>query len=342
MRVALIGCGAIARSFHGPAVARAAESGLTVVLIDPDLGRAKALAASLGCEAEVATSHSDVSGPLDGAIICTPHHLHVPIARDLVADGVAVLSEKPLGTSLEEVRALKEEASEAGVPVMVNHTRRYIPAARLIHEMVREGALGAVRSVDMDEGDRFGWPAATPSMFGADAGGRGVLLDIGVHALDLAVWWLGDGFDVERHEDDSFGGGEASSRTTLKRGDLKVALRLSWLARRRNRYRIEGADGVLEWSIYDLDRVTVSHPGKGQTVVRAPQNPSGFDALAHDVLRDFLAVMEGRIDPPIGIDDALATMALMERCYEVRDRFELPWHPFEWPASVTAGAADHD
>ncbi|TVP58435.1 MAG: gfo/Idh/MocA family oxidoreductase, partial [Gemmatimonadales bacterium] len=93
--VALIGCGAISESFHLPALRQVRDGSLDLVLVDPDESRARALAEVHGTS-QYARSHREFEGRVDAAIIASPHHTHVPIARDLVEAGIPVLSEKPL------------------------------------------------------------------------------------------------------------------------------------------------------------------------------------------------------------------------------------------------------
>lgn len=334
--LALIGCGAIAESFHLPALqALADKRGLSVILADPDVERARKMGHSFGF-GDVVAHHRDLLGTLDGAILATPHHLHVPIALELVEAGVPVLSEKPLGVSVAEIRELRDRAAASQVVVAVNQTRRFIPACQEIKRILDAGELGELVSVEMAEGDRFGWPAATPSMFGARSGGRGVLLDIGVHALDLAVWWLGGGLEVDTYRDDSLGGSEAAVLATFRRGDLPVELRLSWLAKQANRYTFRGSRGTLEWSIYDLDRVQIRRsPSANPETRRIRGAPGGFADLARRVLENFLAAAAGPTPPVASADDALASMALIEGCYARRERFAMPWHTFQMePARV--------
>lgn len=328
--LALIGCGAIAESFHLPALRTlAGKRGLSVILVDPDAERARRLARDFGFS-EVATHHSHLLERLDVAILATPHHLHVPIALELVDARVPVLCEKPLGVSVAEIRELRDRAAASGVAVAVNQTRRFIPACQEIKRILDAGELGQLERVEIAEGDKFGWPAATPSMFGARSGGRGVLLDIGVHSLDLAVWWLGKGLEVGTYQDDSLGGSEAAVRATFHRGHLSVELRLSWLARQANRYSFQGSRGTLDWSIYDLDRVRIRRNSDRSPEVRRIRGaPGAFADLAPRVVENFLAAASGPTPPVASVEDALASMALIEGCYARRERFPMSWHVFE-------------
>ena len=71
----IIGCGAIAETYHLPALARHAPLMRHVVLVDPDLSRARALAAICPA-AQVAASHEMILDDIDAAIIAAPPSLH--------------------------------------------------------------------------------------------------------------------------------------------------------------------------------------------------------------------------------------------------------------------------
>lgn len=333
-RIALIGCGAIASSFHLPALTRLTGQRISLVLVDPNRDRAQALADRYKLR-ETASSHADVVDELDGAIIATPHHLHLPIGLSLLEHGVSILSEKPLGTSVLEIEQLEEASARSGSVIAVNQTRRFIPACREIRRRFQSGELGAIQRIRMDEGDRFGWPSASPAMFGARSGGKGVLLDVGVHALDLLTWWLGDQIQVVSYEDDSMGGSEAAAHAVFCSASIEVELRLSWLAKRPNQYVIEGSHGTLSWDVYDLDRVTLtSEPGGRPQVIRLSGAPASFDELAHPVILDFLEALETGRGPTVGPLDVLPSMKLIEACYAQRNPFSMSWHGFALPAEV--------
>jgi predicted dehydrogenase len=335
LKLAIIGCGAIAEAFHLPAVMRVVDGPESVVLVDPDQSRRERLAARYGIS-QTRESHRGIGGISDAAIIASPHHTHVPIAIDLIREGVPVLSEKPLGTSVGEVERLVAISEQTGVLVAVNQTRRFIPACREIARIVREGELGRISCVAISEGDRFGWPAATAAMFGSRSGGKGVLLDVGVHLLDLLVWWFGRDLTVTSYHDDSFGGSEAAVLAALEGNGIEITLRLSWLAKQRNRVLIRGDRGRLEWGVYDLDTLTIHRTGSSrESRIEVDGGPAEFNDLAHDVLADFLKAVRGEASPMVSAADALPSLELIETCYGGRERFELPWH-------LLAGAVVND
>jgi predicted dehydrogenase len=326
-RVAVIGCGAIADSFHLPGLERVLGGLGDVVLVDPNEERARDLARRHGA-GSTAKSHHDVLDRIEGAIVASPHHTHVPIVRDLVEAGVPALCEKPLGVDAGEVSALADLVDELDVVVAVNQTRRFIPATREMQRLIATGTLGSPLEVDAVEGDKFDWPAATPSMFGARSGGRGLLLDIGVHVLDLMVDWFGPELELEEYVDDSVGGSEASVLVRLSGPGVAIRIRLSWLAKQRNDYRVSGPGGTARWGIYDLDRIAVDRPGRGTETMKAPA-PGGYSDLAVPVLEDFFGAVRDGSPPRTGPRDVLPSMRLIEACYAQRTRFDLPWHSFD-------------
>ena len=326
IRIAVIGCGAIADAFHLPALRRGSMGDASLILVDPDLARARALARKYGMS-DVAADYRDVIGRVDAAIIASPHSTHVPIGIDLIAAGAPILVEKPLGTSTEEIRALHDLSAQTSVPVAVNHTRRFMPAAEEVRRLIREGALGEPQRADVAEGDRFAWPAATASMFGSRSGGRGIVLDVGVHVLDLMTWWFGPDLDIATYGDDSFGGSEATAHVELSSGQLTIAIRLSWLAKQRNSYRIEGSEAILEWGIYDLDLVGITSLRSGRrssiNIRGGARTPS---EVALHVHADFAQAISAGRRPMVVPEDCLASMRIIEACYERRQRFDMPWH----------------
>lgn len=324
-RIALLGCGAIAASFHAPALARRGDR-VRVTCIDADRQRARTLAEILGGTSSA--SLKEAVAELDAVIIATPARTHATLVAECLEAGLSVLCEKPLASTLEEVQAIHALARATNGIVAVNQTRRFIPACAEIRSLLRSGVIGELQSVEIAEGDVFDWPAATPAMFGARSGGRGVLLDIGVHVIDLLNWWLPEPLVVERYRDDSFGGSEASVRAELRSGSCSVSVRLSWLAKQPNRYVFTGSLGTIVWGVYDLDRVTVTTTGSGTRTVISKRRCSDFASLADLVLDDFLAAHRGERSPMATPDDAERSMALIQTCYDRRERFDMPWHAF--------------
>src|SRR5207244_4220523 len=79
VRVALIGCGAIAESMHLPVLA-GHEAIRSAALVDRNLERAQKLAAGYGVARVLADAADLPAGEIDAAIIATPPFHHAPCA----------------------------------------------------------------------------------------------------------------------------------------------------------------------------------------------------------------------------------------------------------------------
>ena len=314
--IALIGCGAVAEAFYVPALRKRPGLARSLVLVDPDRARAESLRARLGARQAVA-DYKEIVGKVTGALVLTPHHLHVPITLELARHGVAVLCEKPLAETPAEVDAIVEAGRVHGVPVLVNQTRRLFPAAREVRRLIAEGALGELQEIHYELGAPFDWPAATPAYFR----GRGVLFDTGVHVVDLVCWWLGGEPEVVDYADDSRGGTEAVARVELRYGKVQAKIHLSWLAKLRNAYRIVGSKGTIEGGAYDGSTFMLSN-----RKVRASRSWQGYEDFVGVLLDNFVQVIAGRAEPLVSAADVRAAIRVIDTCYARRRTLDEPWH----------------
>src|SRR5690349_15950737 len=105
VRLAIVGCGRITEDSHLPAALKANGIELAA-LVDPDLTRAGVLKRMYGCSCDLASSLDAVIGRVEGALIATPNHTHVDIARVALERGRPVLIEKPLTPRYAEAEEL--------------------------------------------------------------------------------------------------------------------------------------------------------------------------------------------------------------------------------------------
>jgi len=211
LRIAVVGCGAVAQLNHLPALA-ASRHAKAAVLVDRDLSRAQAQARRWGVPRAVA----DVAemGEVDAAIVALPNHLHAPVTIDLLRRRIPVLVEKPMAPTVADCDAMIAAAAETGVPLAVGLEFRFFDSTATVRELLASELVGPLTGLDLRQGVIPRWPFATDFMLRKETAGGGVLADFGVHVLDLLLCWLGDWRDVEC-ADDARGGLESDAELAL-------------------------------------------------------------------------------------------------------------------------------
>ena len=97
-------------------------------------------AAALGAERAFDSAEEMVRDPdVDVVHICTPNHLHLPLAEAALAAGKHVICEKPLALDGAGAQRLVDAASGSGLQAAVPFVYRYYPTVREARERVGSG-----------------------------------------------------------------------------------------------------------------------------------------------------------------------------------------------------------
>jgi UDP-N-acetylglucosamine 3-dehydrogenase len=173
LRLGVIGVGVMG-SNHARVLSDMAGVEL-VGVADPDAKQRAFVADTLGCNA-VADADALLRSGVDAAIIAAPTHLHHDIALQCIKAGVHVLVEKPIASTIEESRAIVAAARRAGVTLMVGHVERFNPAVQSIKRAIKDQDILSIAIT------RVG--PFPPRMSNV-----GVVIDLGVHDIDLIRWF---------------------------------------------------------------------------------------------------------------------------------------------------------
>lgn len=195
LKVAVIGCGAIAQHRHIPEYAAHANVEL-VAFADPVPGRAEQMAVKYGGKAYTDYKELLKVEKLDAVSVCTPNAIHAEISIAVANVGAHVLVEKPMASSNKEALAMIEAAERNSVFLMVGHNQRLMPPHVKAKEILESGRLGKV----IQFRTAFGHPG--PEGWSVDGRGSwffrkhdaimGAMGDLGVHKADLLRWLLND------------------------------------------------------------------------------------------------------------------------------------------------------
>jgi predicted dehydrogenase len=341
VRIALAGCGAVSSQYYAPALQELQRAGEVVLaaVFDPDKGSAERLAAQFPTVAVADSFDALQAAAFDLAVVASPPALHASQSMQLLRAGRAVLCEKPMATTLLDAQAMVEAAAESRVLLAVGMVRRFFPAAEFIREAIALGILGDLNSFDLAEGSAdFRWPVTSPRYFQRQQSGGGVLMDIGVHVLDLLTWWLGEPVALE-YADDAMGGIEANCLVSCTYASgLQGKVRLSRDAPLTNCVTLRGSRGWLRWSANVADAVeiglqgsqhlleaTLRRAGPAGTSLRSATPAYNFEQSFVSQLRNVARAVQGREPLRVPASDALAAIRQLEHCYDHRSLLAMDW-----------------
>ncbi len=125
--------------------------------------------------------------PCDLAVICTPAHLHVPMATRLAQRGVDLLIEKPLSTSLAGIDALESEIARHGCIAAVAYVWRAHPVFQAVKRAIDSGRFGAPLNLIGVSGQHFPTyrPAYRDTYYTQHTTGGGAIQDAMTHLLNM-------------------------------------------------------------------------------------------------------------------------------------------------------------
>ena len=323
MRLALVGCGAVSRSYYVPALKRLPKYSVEW-FVDSNIDRATELANVYG-NGKASQDYQETIDSVDGAIIAAPNFLHAKFSLDFLLKGRDVLCEKPIAVNSAEANRMIDASHQSGARLAVNLIRRKFRSYQTAKLLLSTGMLGRIRSVTCEEGRVFNWQLS--SSFALDRGraGGGVLVDWGTHNLDSLQWLFDAGLELASYQDDSLGGVEANC-------DLRLNLRTTSevipshvvLSRTRplsNKIVIQGERLSMQLLAANTRGVLLKD-NRGYRV--EPSEPFSDDEIDYFAEQVDAFFSKSSNDYPTGAD-ALRILSFMETCYGQRKGLIYPW-----------------
>ncbi len=173
LKIVLIGAGHMGR-YHARALAERDDVELVTVC---DVDRRRALEAAGPADAGVETDVARLAGPFDAAVVACDTSAHGAVAVPLLERGVALLVEKPLAATSRKARLIVEAAARGGAVCHTGHIVRFTPVTRAL-----KGRRPTPERIE----------AVWRSPFTGRSTDVSVVLDLMVHAIDLALAWTGE------------------------------------------------------------------------------------------------------------------------------------------------------
>lgn len=186
--IGIIGCGGIAKE-HAKAYAHFPDACRIVAVCDIEPAKAEAFAAEYGSPKVYPNFAALIEDPaVDVVSVTTPNAFHAaPTVAALAADK-HVLCEKPLARNLDESRAMLAAAGRSKAILQIGYQLRFCATAKALFADIAElGDIYYARSQALRRRGVPTWGVFTNK----ELQGGGPLMDIGVHALDLTLHFMG-------------------------------------------------------------------------------------------------------------------------------------------------------
>ena len=194
MKIALVGTGTISESIHIPILQSIPNIDL-VAICDNNSKQLERIANKF----RITKKFTDVdsllkSCDLDIIDIATPGFTHFDIARKAISSGINTLVEKPATLSTRDGEILEHEALRRNLKLGVCQTVRYREPVRQLQKILESGRFGTIdKMISMHHGSTV---FAMPPWFWNEKTSGGILLELGIHAIDLQCYLMGNPKEV--------------------------------------------------------------------------------------------------------------------------------------------------
>jgi predicted dehydrogenase len=324
-RVAVIGCGLIGRK-RLQALPAGAE---VVALVDLDLGRAEALAATMPATAAGARVADTIPAGLEGvradvAIVATIHSALGPSTLAALEAGCHVLVEKPGAHRLEDLVAVRDAARAADKVVKVGFNHRFHPSLLRARDVASQKPYGDLMHIRgrYGHGGRPGYEREWRAR--REASGGGELVDQGIHLIDLTRYIAGDvdlvfaecrtDFWQSDVEDNAFlalrprSGGFAWLHASWTEWKNLFSLEIAYRTAKVEITGLGGSYGVERLALYEM------LPEMGPPATTIWEWPQADRSWALEVA-DFLSAAAGGESRGASIEDCIAAFTVVEEAY---------------------------
>lgn len=258
-------------------------------------------------------------------IVASPAPFHAAHAIPLIEAGIAVLIEKPVTATLDELKALQEAAAQSQTSVAVGYCLRYLSSAIAMKKYLSSAMLGKVYHAHVEIGQYLpDWRPSKDyreSVSARAALGGGALLELS-HEFDYTQWLLGEltlqhailrqseelGLEVE----------DSADMLLSTEQNAVVHLHLDFLQRKAYRQcRFVGSQGALEWDLIGNEIRFVSAQGT-QVLYSEPTWDKNQMYMA--MLVDFVAQIHQQPNQCVSLAEAAQSVELIE---EIKQRFPI-------------------
>lgn len=189
VKIGIIGCGAVAQVEHLPAFSSIPDAEITMIC-DTDERKLSYLKKKYNIPF-ASSRFEDVirNKDIDGVVIATPNYLHSPMVIGALEYDKFILCEKPLGLNTKEIEEIGRIAEKHPHRLMYGLNDRFRQDVQVLRKYISGGELGEIFYAKTGWLRKLGGSIEEWRKDRVKSGG-GVVLNLGVHLLDVVLWIL--------------------------------------------------------------------------------------------------------------------------------------------------------
>ncbi len=344
LRLGLVGCGAIAKNAHIPAWLAISDEVEIVAACDIIAERTN-IDEIPGVPKNIRkyTDYRDLLADKDVDIvdIATPNYMHTVIAADALNAGKNVISEKPDAVSISEMEKVIEAEKKSGKVYMGIRNCRQYQVSKFYKKYIDEGKCGEFYCGRCGWVRRRGIPGKGGWFTTKSQSGGGPLVDLGAHAIDLALYFMGNpkvvsvsgctytkfaDSDLSDSEHSMFGDKVANGVfdvEDLAMGFIKfengacLQVECSWASnidKEGQFVELRGTKGGLKFCATDREENFICTEENGTLIDIKPK--ISFKSGHAGAIKHFVDVVQGRAKPDYTSDQGLNLTKIFEAFYQ--------------------------
>ena len=322
LSIGIVGAGEIVRTIHLP-VLSSCEGVRLAYIADKNSRAADFLAKTFRTSAVTVSEDADELPPADVVLLAVPAAARTRYYELFANRGAAVLAEKPLATSLRD--AQRACALFPDFALACGFQRRGYATVALARTLIAENWFGPLRSISIAEGALTTKTGVDSRFYDEGGSGGGVLMDLGCHSLDIALFISGaTSVTIERQRFvmDGEVDREIEAQMILQtlQGACALDYLVSWLQPTENLIRLRFDNCVASFSVRPADRIEVRGLSDSH-IASLSANAAGASTIYQAFYLEWKAFLRGvRNHEPsmFSAQSALPTVAAVEALYNAR------------------------
>ena len=192
IKIGVIDCGTIANAAHIPSYVNCPDAEIKY-FCDIIKERADKAVEDYKCGIAVEDYHDVINDPeIDAVSVCTPNLMHKTISIDALRAGKHVLCEKPAARIYSEALEMQQAQHETGKILNIGVVCRFNAQVNEVRRKIMAGELGEIYHVFVNFRSHRSIPGIGGAFTTKAISGGGVLIDWGVHYLDIVMYCTGD------------------------------------------------------------------------------------------------------------------------------------------------------